>query len=999
MTITATEEGVLKIYLGEEPTSTFKEIYGVEPSCITGRAEKLCHQYLEIAPPDHMLKGDKYRNKEISRDVWKGFAPEITSFHENRWNKTLLDAGYPRSTVFWLKIHARNRSRLLAAVDKQIDPGDHDLMENEVIWPLLTRVITEEMIGREAYKNCLKALVSAGYIASEKVFLNGEIVRRTNRKKDAANSPETLELLKEFLGHRLIQDIATQHGVTTAEVHALATNMCKQYTKTLPLDHPLRNTDKPIRRYEWREYTPEILGFFSKENSTANTPSQSFWRSLNARAIGGLKHFFGEDEMNPADHKKFEAQVILPLLKATYKELLETPNMGRKTLYVYANALCIAGYLDKPANFKAYPKHRAKAMCAHEKIWASKTHSKKDVGNIEALRHYFSNERTCNFEQKTGQRTVKNLSEKAQNLCKQYLSLMPSDHPLRGTLDSGKTIPRAKWKGFASEILFFYESKSNRRLIEDGYHPAMVFWLNLSAGSKRELRIENYDPSNYELLEVDVIKPLADKIINEGDYFLRIYRTRIYKNTFRALMEAGYIGEKTGVNENARTHSRDNKTTYTSAPIVFWENIRNPTRGLIHMVFPCSRPETPEQLTSTFIKDEIIAPLVQIDSGELLEWDGFTYRAIIEIANALVMAKYIERPQDFTAGADRILKQKKYPRRKNRKRHQRKESGTLDLQALNDASAQRDISYSLPEHPFFAKIYRIELKTTIYLNALLRGRMSEDRNAILPSRQSKDCVRVAPTLFFEVDLVDYLLNANIFQSGCGNLLGVDQKKSHLSKIGKTSTGSAVYTFSAIASYLRENPLGVYSGDDDRPTVRHKGVSGLQELASNLLSEHKSFWGSMLSGEVDPSIYVNRSILPIWTEIAIAEIYQYMLAVSKKYGLQAHDNATLRKEIMSAIKTYSVKQVCALVESEAKKLAVNAKEVACTPENKYLLADNIIHELKNTSSLPDIPEPEHWALLQDSIVAQVFFQDYLGMSKEKAREMCPREIGTSIQGLR
>jgi hypothetical protein len=75
-----------------------------------------------------------------------------------------------------------------------------------------------------------------------------------------------------------------------------------------------------------------------------------------------LKHFLDIYEMSPADHATFEAQIILPLLNADPHSLLKLPNMGGKTLKVYADALCSAGYLDKPSDFKAYPLFWPKAQ-------------------------------------------------------------------------------------------------------------------------------------------------------------------------------------------------------------------------------------------------------------------------------------------------------------------------------------------------------------------------------------------------------------------------------------------------------------------------------------------------------------------------------------------------------------------------------------------------------------------------------------------------------------
>jgi hypothetical protein len=184
-----------------------------------------------------------------------------------------------------------------------------------------------------------------------------------------------IEILKEYLGHHSLKGLGVKFNVSQSYIYTLAKSMCKKYARTLAPDHPLRNNDRQIRRYEWREYAPEIIQHFSPGNDGL-TPSQIFWKGLNMRAMTCLKHFLDIYEMSPADHATFEAQIILPLLNADPHSLLKLPNMGGKTLKVYADALCSAGYLDKPSDFKAYPLFLAESARSKSQEKAEHRHTR-----------------------------------------------------------------------------------------------------------------------------------------------------------------------------------------------------------------------------------------------------------------------------------------------------------------------------------------------------------------------------------------------------------------------------------------------------------------------------------------------------------------------------------------------------------------------------------------------------------------------------------------------
>jgi hypothetical protein len=170
-------------------------------------------------------------------------------------------------------------------------------------------------------------------------------------------------ILEEYLGYATLLEIAHRHNVSQAYVGYVGRELCLEYARILPRSHPLKKRLDGgfcVRRYEWREYTQDILDYVQNKyihNSSKSdlSPSMKFWSQLGLRAQKQLSTVFDSSDVIPACHEEFEREVIFPLLKMDANELLYYKNLGRRTLLTYAKALCAAGYLENPEDFHAYP--------------------------------------------------------------------------------------------------------------------------------------------------------------------------------------------------------------------------------------------------------------------------------------------------------------------------------------------------------------------------------------------------------------------------------------------------------------------------------------------------------------------------------------------------------------------------------------------------------------------------------------------------------------------
>ncbi len=171
------------------------------------------------------------------------------------------------------------------------------------------------------------------------------------------------KMLEEYLGDATLLEIAHKHNVSQAYVAQAAKELCLEYARILPRSHPLKKRLDGgfcMQRYEWREYTQEILDYVQNKyihhgSKSDLSPSMKFWSQLDTRAQKQLSTVFDSADMIPACHEEFEREVIFPLLKMDANELLCYKNLGRRTLLTYAKALSAAGYLEKPEDFSAYP--------------------------------------------------------------------------------------------------------------------------------------------------------------------------------------------------------------------------------------------------------------------------------------------------------------------------------------------------------------------------------------------------------------------------------------------------------------------------------------------------------------------------------------------------------------------------------------------------------------------------------------------------------------------
>jgi hypothetical protein len=169
-------------------------------------------------------------------------------------------------------------------------------------------------------------------------------------------------MLEEYLGYATLLEIAHKHNISQAYVAQAAKELCLEYARTLPRSHPLKKRLDGgfcMQRYEWREYTQDILDYVQNKyihNSSKSdlSPSMKFWSQLDTRAQKQLSTVFNSADMIPACHEKFEREVIFSLLKMDAGVLLCYKSLGRRTLLTYAKALSAAGYLENPKDFSAY---------------------------------------------------------------------------------------------------------------------------------------------------------------------------------------------------------------------------------------------------------------------------------------------------------------------------------------------------------------------------------------------------------------------------------------------------------------------------------------------------------------------------------------------------------------------------------------------------------------------------------------------------------------------
>jgi len=170
-------------------------------------------------------------------------------------------------------------------------------------------------------------------------------------------------ILEQYLGYATLLEIAHKHNVSQAYVGYVGRELCLEYARILPRSHPLKKRldgGFSVQRYEWREYTQDILDYVQNKymhhsSKSELSPSMKFWSQLDLRAQKLLSNVFDSADVIPACHEDFEREVIFPLLKMDAGELLCHKNLGRRTLLTYAKALSAAGYLENPEDFQAYP--------------------------------------------------------------------------------------------------------------------------------------------------------------------------------------------------------------------------------------------------------------------------------------------------------------------------------------------------------------------------------------------------------------------------------------------------------------------------------------------------------------------------------------------------------------------------------------------------------------------------------------------------------------------
>ncbi|MCA1796543.1 MAG: hypothetical protein LC645_03200 [Geobacteraceae bacterium] len=108
------------------------------------------------------------------------------------------------------------------------------------------------------------------------------------------------KILEAYLGYATLLVIGRKHNVSEAYVGQVARELCLEYARILPGNHPLKtilDSGQSVRRSEWREYKQDILDYFENKKLQNNpkgdlSPQHNVLVSAGPQSAKASEHYF-----------------------------------------------------------------------------------------------------------------------------------------------------------------------------------------------------------------------------------------------------------------------------------------------------------------------------------------------------------------------------------------------------------------------------------------------------------------------------------------------------------------------------------------------------------------------------------------------------------------------------------------------------------------------------------------------------------------------------------